>query len=258
MRTEIQKRLDEIASERGVKVLYACESGSRGWGFPSPDSDYDVRFIYVQPYYNYLSIQETEDSLDFAISDDLDINGWDLRKALRLIGKSNTTVFEWLQSPVVYGETAGFKTDLWDLCQQFFCRRSNIFHYLGIAKGAMDMMSAEGMIKIKKLFYVLRPLLAAEWCTQKDEIAPMNIEQLKMLLPADLLNLVNDLVLQKESAAEGFMINIPEELKAWIDKTALSSLEKARTLDKKQFTTSALEAFFREKIKEYDDTGIEG
>ncbi len=246
MNTEIQKRLGEMESKHEIKILYACESGSRGWGFPSPDSDYDVRFIYVQPCDRYLGIQEVDDSLEFAISDELDINGWDLRKALRLTGKSNTTVFEWLQSPVVYREAPGFKDALWDICRQYFCRRSNIFHYLGIAKGAMEALSVEGKLKIKKLFYILRPLLAASWCAERDEIVPMHITPLKTLLPADLLGIVNDLVLQKESAAEGWMINLPEQLKAWITETAASCLDKAGLMEKEAIRPCPAEPVFPE------------
>lgn len=257
MRTEILKRLEAIEKEWQVKILYACESGSRGWGFPSPDSDYDVRFIYMQPYTNYLRVSEPKDSLDFAINEELDINGWDLRKALRLTGKSNTTVFEWLQSPVVYREDAAFRGGLWKLCQHYFCPKSNAFHYLGIAKGALDGVSEDGSIKIKKLFYVLRPLLAAQWCVERNTIAPMNIKDLKAGLPAGLSGMVDDLILQKESTAEGFMINIPEQLKAWIDATILSCTGKALSMDKDHFSTAILDDFFRKTIQEHDDTGTE-
>lgn len=257
MRTEILKRLEAIEKERQVKILYACESGSRGWGFPSPDSDFDVRFIYIQPYANYLSVSEIKDSLDFAINETLDINGWDLRKVLRLMAKSNTTVFEWLQSPVVYQEDAVFSESLWKLCQHYYSPKSNAFHYLGIAKGALDGVLDDGSIKIKKLFYVLRPLLAAQWCVERNSIAPMNIKDLKAGLPADLWEMVSELILKKESVGEGFMVNIPEQLKAWIDSTIISCTAKAKAMDKDYFSTTMLDDFFRKTIREYDDTGTE-
>lgn len=90
MKTIIAQRLAAIAQHHDIKILYACESGSRGWGFPSPDSDYDVRFLYLKRYNDYLSVMEQEDSLGFAIDETLDINGWDLRKALQLMRKGNT------------------------------------------------------------------------------------------------------------------------------------------------------------------------
>src|SRR3954464_6280309 len=100
MREQIEEALGAIERECGVRMLYACESGSRAWGFPSPDSDYDVRFFYLRPLSFYLSVAERKDQLDFPINDELDIKGWDIRKALQLVCKSNTTPFEWLQSPI--------------------------------------------------------------------------------------------------------------------------------------------------------------
>ena len=101
MQQTIINKLAAIEQEQKIKMLYACESGSRGWEFTSPDSDYDVRFIYVRPYHFYLSVQDRKYDLNFPINDDLDIYGWDIRKVLQLIKKSNTTPFEWLQSPIV-------------------------------------------------------------------------------------------------------------------------------------------------------------
>ncbi|NDV93887.1 nucleotidyltransferase domain-containing protein [Dysgonomonas sp. 521] len=181
MKTTITGKLQEIEQRHRIRILYACESGSRAWGFPSPDSDYDVRFIYVRPLDSYLSIKETDDYLNFPLTDELDINGWDIRKTMKLISRSNTTPFEWIQSPVVYYEQEGFKDEVWNLCQNYFCRRSNIHHYLGIARGAMASIKDEEL-KIKKLFYILRPLLAAMWCIEKNSIAPMNISPLLELI----------------------------------------------------------------------------
>lgn len=122
MKTRILNQLQEIEKTHQLRVLYACESGSRGWQFPSPDSDFDVRFIYVRSADFYLSVAEKQDHLGFPIDDELDIYGWDLKKVLQLTGKSNTTPFEWLQSPIVYREVEGFRSDLWALSQHFFLR----------------------------------------------------------------------------------------------------------------------------------------
>ncbi len=101
----IQDELARIEGEEGVRIVYACESGSRAWGFPSRDSDYDARFLYIRPVEWYLSITEKRDVIERPISNMLDITGWDLRKALRLFRKSNPPLLEWLQSPTVYKET---------------------------------------------------------------------------------------------------------------------------------------------------------
>lgn len=247
MKTTIQQKLKEIERAYGIQILYACESGSRAWGFPSPDSDYDVRFIYTRPLEEYLSVGIKKDHLSFPINDELDIYGWDLSKVLQLITKSNTTPFEWLQSPVVYQEDRTFKEELWVLCQNYFCPRSNIHHYLGVAKGAIETMQGEE-IKIKKLFYVLRPLLAALWCAERDTIAPMNIFPLMDLLPKDLQEKVLSLIALKATAVEGYPIKIDSEIKDWIDKIFDYCSLASQTMARRIFDLETVDTFFRKTI----------
>lgn len=249
MKTTIQQKLTEIEKSHGIKILYSCESGSRAWGFPSPDSDYDVRFIYSRPIEEYLTIQPKKDYLSFPINDELDIYGWDISKVLQLITKSNTTPFEWLQSPVVYKEDTTFKEELSTLCQSYFCPRSNIHHYLGIARGAMETVQGEE-IKIKKLFYVLRPTLAALWCVERDTIAPMSIFPLMDLLTDDLHKKVLSLIELKSTANESYLIEIDQDIKTWIDGTFDYCMETSLQLTKKNFDSKIADEFFRKTILE--------
>lgn len=248
MKTTIQNKLIEIEQEYGIKILFACESGSRAWGFPSPDSDYDVRFIYKRAFEDYLSIESKKSHLAFPISDELDITGWDLSKALQLMTKSNTTLFEWLQSPVVYQEDSIFKEGLWQLCRQYFCARNNIHHYLGTARGAMETMQDED-IKIKKLFYVLRSLLAALWCTEHHTIAPMSIFPLMSLLSDDLSKKILSLIELKSTAPEGYAIKIEADVRQWIDVTFDYCMNASLQMERKTFEISAADVFFREIIR---------
>lgn len=257
MKTMILNKLSEIQKAYNIKMLFACESGSRGWEFPSPDSDYDVRFIFVRPFREYISIKESSDNLSFPINDELDIYGWDLRKVLQLIRKSNTTPFEWLQSPIVYREMPGFKEELWSLCPHYFSQRSNIHHYLGIAKGAMDTMKDNGEIKIKKLFYVLRPLLSALWCLERNTIAPMSINPLMALLSDELKKEISNLIKLKETSEEGFLIEVPTALKEWIDKTFDYCSNATKEMSKELFDIDLLDDFFIKTI-ENDHTRTEG
>lgn len=247
MKTTIQQKLTEIEKTHGIKILYSCESGSRAWGFPSPDSDYDVRFIYSLAIEEYLTIQPKKDHLSFPINDELDIYGWDISKVLQLITKSNTTPFEWLQSPVIYKEDTIFKNELWTLCQNYFCPRSNIHHYLGIARGAMETMDGKD-IKIKKLFYVLRPILAALWCAERNTIAPMSIFPLMDLLSDDLRRKVLSLINLKSTASEGYLIEIDQDIKTWIDRIFDYCMEASQQLIKKDFDTKIADEFFRKTI----------
>lgn len=253
MKTTIINKLAEIEKANDIKILFACESGSRGWEFPSPDSDFDVRFIYVRPLNYYLSVSEKDDHLGFPINDELDIYGWDIKKVLKLIRKSNTTPFEWLQSPIVYGEQAHFRDELWTLCQSYFYRKTNINHYMGIAHGALETITNGDEIKIKKLFYVLRSLLSAKWCLEKNTIAPMTIGPLLTLMPAQLQTLVKDLITLKSTSAEGFIIKIDTKLRKYIDEEFNNCTEGAKDLPKESFDTEMLDVFFRNTIKRYDD-----
>ena len=98
----ISKKLKEIEQKENVKIIMAVESGSRAWGFASPDSDYDVRFVYVRRPEDYLRLEKTKDVIEWQLDDVLDINGWDLKKALQLMHDSNPSIFEWCASPIVY------------------------------------------------------------------------------------------------------------------------------------------------------------
>lgn len=255
MRNVILNKLKEIEELHQIKILFSCESGSRGWQFASPDSDYDVRFIYIRTTNEYLSLAGRPDQLSFPINDELDIYGWDLSKTLKLIFRSNTTPFEWLQSPIVYREEAGFKAELMELCKQYFSQRSNAYHYLGIAKGAMETMNVEGMITIKKLFYVLRPMLAAKWCVDQNTIAPMTIGPLLTLMPEDLRHEVEALIEQKAAAAEEFLVKPGAGLLSWIKETDQLCTEKSGFLPKNHFDVSMLNHFFRKTITQHDHTG---
>jgi len=248
MKTTIPQELTKIEKEYRIKILYSCESGSRAWEFPSPDSDYDVRFVYSRKLEDYLTMQPKKDHLSFPINDGLDIYGWDISKVLQLIIKSNTTPFEWLQSPVTYREEKGFKEELWQLCKSYFCPRSNIHHYLGIAKGAMETMQGED-IKIKKLFYVLRPLLAALWCVQRDTIAPMSIFPLLDLLTDDLSEKVLSLISLKSTASEGFIIKMNSGIRQWIDITYNYCMEASKQMERKPFDIGEADVFFRKTIQ---------
>lgn len=175
---DILDELGRIEREESIQILYACESGSRSWGFPSKDSDYDVRFIYVRPIDWYLSIYEKRDVIERPISDLLDINGWDLKKALNLFRKSNPPLLEWLQSPIVYRENREIVQQIRSISPLTFSPKSCTYHYLNMAKGNYrDYLQGE-RVRIKKYFYVLRPILACEWIEKHNTMPPIEFHKL--------------------------------------------------------------------------------
>ncbi|MBD2871897.1 nucleotidyltransferase domain-containing protein [Paenibacillus arenilitoris] len=205
VRQQILEELRKIEREENVRILYACESGSRAWGFPSKDSDYDVRFIYVRPVEWYLSIFEKRDVIERPISDMLDINGWDLKKALNLFRKSNPPLLEWLQSPIVYGEISEAADQIRRIAPSTFSPRSCIFHYLHMAKGNYREYLQGEQVKIKKYFYVLRPILACEWIEKHNAMPPMEFDRLlDALVPegSELKAVIQDLLARKRAGDE--------------------------------------------------------
>lgn len=173
----IEQKLKEIEEKENVKIILAVESGSRAWGFASPDSDYDVRFIYVRETKEYLKLNEIRDVIEWQLDETLDISGWDIKKALKLLYKTNPTLFEWFSSPIVYKKTEEFEK-LKKLLPQYFSSKKSLYHYLNMAKTTYRKYLKEEKIRMKKYFYVLRPLLAAKWILDKKTYPPMEFSKL--------------------------------------------------------------------------------
>lgn len=176
-RTEINKRLKQIETGHGVKVIYAIESGSRVWGFHSPNSDYDVRFIYVRPMAWYLSVRDRRDVIELPIEDDFDLSGWDLQKALNLMSKSNPPLFEWLSSPIVYRTSASAER-MQKLSRSYFNPRAAMYHYLHMADGNYRTYLQGESVRLKKYLYVLRPLLCCRWIEENHQMPPVVMRDL--------------------------------------------------------------------------------
>ncbi len=205
---EVRKRiLNELASieqAHDVRVLFACESGSRGWGFASPDSDYDVRFIYVHRPEWYLRIEPQRDVIEKPISDELDVGGWELRKALQLMRRSNPTLFEWLDSPVIYRENDSVTQRMRALAPPFFSDVKGRWHYLSMANKTWRTHFTADTVKLKKYLYVLRPLLAARWIDAGKGMPPMRFARLAEALVQDpnVRDEINALLRLKMSSVE--------------------------------------------------------
>lgn len=177
MRERILEELQKIEEQENVKIIMAIESGSRAWGFASPDSDYDVRFIYVRKKEDYLKLEQVRDVIEWKLDEVLDINGWDIRKALQLLHNSNPTVFEWCASPIIYKETEEF-TWLKEILPMYFSEKKSVYHYWHTAERTYKEHLMGERVKLKKYFYVLRPLLAAKWILDKKTAPPMLFDEL--------------------------------------------------------------------------------
>lgn len=219
MRTEIIEHIKQLEEEKKIKILLAAESGSRAWGCPSPDSDYDVRIIYKRSKSEYLNIDDKPDTINYFHGELLDINGWDIKKTLKLIRKSNATPFEWAQSPIKYKEIDNFSSTILNLSKEYFQPRHSVNHYKGIAKNSYLSNDLSGEIKLKKLFYVLRPLMAAKWIIKKNEIPPMDIPNLIPIIEdKKIVSHINDLLEIKSNANEDYVHKMDNLITDFIGK----------------------------------------
>ena len=178
MTEEIKKELLRLEQQHEIKILYAVESGSRAWGFASTDSDWDVRYIYIHHLDWYLDIDNKKDSQEEILPNKIDLSGWELKKALRLFRKSNPPMLEWLRSPIVYLQQFSTADRLRELTKEYFNPKSCLYHYFHMAEGNFREYLQKEIVRVKKYFYMLRPILACDWIRQTDTMAPMEFQKL--------------------------------------------------------------------------------
>lgn len=252
VRHEVLAALANIEVTHQVKIFLACESGSRAWGFPSTDSDYDVRFLYAHPPGWYLSIdvERKRDVIELPISDQLDISGWDLRKALQLFRKSNPPLLEWLQSPLIYKETALVAAQFRALIPTHYQPVACLYHYLHMARGNVRDYLRTEEVWVKKYFYVLRPLLAIQWLEAGIGPVPMAFEVMVNRLIDDpvLKAAIAQLLHDKRAGAELDRGPRIEPISAFIE----AEMDRLATLDitpaPKPGTLEELNVFFRSAL----------
>lgn len=251
---EVRSRLRRAEDEHGVKVLLAIESGSRAWGFASPNSDYDARFIYVNKPEWYLSVgfEEQRDVIEYPIVDDMDINGWDLRKALRLLWKSNPGIVEWLQSPIIYERSGSFHERAQALLPEVYSVESGIYHYRSMALANYKGYLQTPQVPLKKYFYVLRPLLSIRWLERFNKPAPIEFGTLMSLIETEheLRQAIDDLLSVKRAAPEMGLSPQIEPIRRFIERelNRLEAIKPAR--NQRREVEPLLSELFRSVLKE--------
>jgi predicted nucleotidyltransferase len=252
MNEQIDAHLTAIEQKYAVKILYACESGSRAWGFASRDSDYDVRFLCAHPPDWYLSISEKRDVIEYMNDGVLDINGWDLRKTLRLLRKANAPLREWLISPIIYRSLESVITPLKELAQQAFLPETLCHHYLAIAKRHLAKMKEVKDAKAKAYLYVLRPLLCSQWIVQFATQPPMLIDE---LLPACLAKedgqvreFVERLLALKRQGEESMTVARTEFFETYVNIT-MADVESRIPKNPKKVPNDLFDQVFRDIVK---------
>jgi len=243
----VREALARVEAEKKVRVLFAVESGSRAWGFASRDSDYDVRFLYVHQREWYLSVEDRRDVIERPLDDDLDVSGWELRKALRLLRKSNPPLLEWLKSPVVYRHDPVFAAEFGALANEFYSPRRCFAHYLHMAFGNWrDYLRGREQVSLKKYLYVFRPLLACRWIARRLGQPPMLFAKLVegALEEADVRAALDALVARKQADDELAAAPPVEALSRFLE-AELPRLEALAEPSEAGGDVEALNGFFR-------------
>lgn len=251
MNSVIEQKLQDIEKSERVKIIFACEAGSRSLGFESKDSDYDVRFVYLREPQHYLKLAPVRDVIEWQLDETLDINGWDLQKALRLMYKSNPTLFEWMNSPIIYRSSELFD-GLRTLGEKYFSVRAASYHYISMAKSNMKNYIDTPAIHCKKYLHIIRPLLACRWVLENKSVPPVSFEKLTQLVADEQLrSLMLELVRKKKESAE-----LDEQLRidvidGYIENSFKELSEAVGNLDDDVNEWEELESFFVKAVSAY-------
>ncbi|WP_220387170.1 nucleotidyltransferase domain-containing protein [Listeria sp. ILCC797] len=249
----VEKEIKRIEHEQNVTIWYAVESGSRAWGFPSKDSDFDVRFLYTHSEDWYVSVEERRDVIEYPIDDSLDVSGWDLKKGLQLLRKCNPSLLEWLNSPIVYRDKGNLATELRKLCRENMALKPLIYHYLHMAEGNFREYLQGEQVKIKKYFYVLRPLFACSYIEKYEAEPPVLFDEImaEIEIPEPIREITSELLVRKKAGDELDLEPRLDELNAYINEQIGHFKQFVQSIDSPEpIAYAKLNAVFRKFVRE--------
>ncbi|MGE8552845.1 MAG: DNA polymerase beta superfamily protein [Chryseobacterium jejuense] len=248
MTPKILEKIKEVEATRGVEVLLAVESGSRAWGFASPDSDYDIRFIYRHEKDWYLSPWDKDETIEFMTEDDLDGSGWDLRKTFHLLLKSNAALLSWFYSPIVYKENAKFIDLFKPLANACFSPIAVSYHYVSMSKKYLEACRTDE-VKLKSYFYCLRTALTGKWIVEKGTVPPVLFSKLLVLVDHETRIKIEDLIALKATKGEAYYHPNDWDLFEFLEKTIAYNEEESKSLMGGNADKTEMERVFREILK---------
>lgn len=250
MEKRISRSLERISTDLDIRILQACETGSRAWGFPSPDSDYDVRFIYSHSKDWYLSLDKNTDNVNLMEEEGLiDLSGWDLRKTLQLLSKSNVSVLERMQSKILYGGDAVFTKGLKEVAEHCFSPVKVMHHYLSMSKSFYAKINGKESVKLKDYFYALRAALAGGWIREMGGIPPLVFKEMFDLLKSEMKNQINELIELKSKMNEDYLHPADHNLTEFIRNIISKNEAVTKSLEVSKPDRDHLNTFFLKWIK---------
>ena len=245
MTEQINAALEEIERTENVRILYAVESGSRAWGFASPDSDYDVRFVFARAFSDYLKVEPKRDVIEKMLPDDLDVSGWDIYKALRLFRASNPPLLEWLHSPIIYQESGEFAQTLRDIAAVTFSPKRTAYHYVSMArKNYAVNIAGKDAVTLKKYLYVIRPLFCVQWLETHMTPPPTAFSEIRdgIELAPEINKILEDLLAKKREAKETDKSAPYAALNAYLEMEIERAQTVCATLPNQRIETDTLDA----------------
>jgi predicted nucleotidyltransferase len=248
---KIQQYLSQIESENDIEILLACETGSRAWGFPSPDSDYDVRFIYKHKHEWYLTLGEQKDTIEAMFEqNDFDLSGWDIRKSLQLLRKSNPPLLERLQSPIQYRVREGFLEELLPLAQQQYSKIATMHHYFSMSRKIFAEFGSEQEVKLKKLFYALRTAVACKWILERPDMPPIDFHIMMsgLEIPVFIKDRIQSLISLKSTQPESYLHPAEPEINEYISDLLNRAEKQAQSLPAGKGSYEDLQHYFRRMV----------
>jgi len=256
MKEKIQTYLKKIESHKQIKILLACETGSRAWGFPSPDSDYDVRLVYVHKSDWYMSVESKKDSIEMMLeNNDIDISGWELKKSLKLLFKSNPPLLERIQSPILYSVDDEFLADIKSLSKKCYSKIATMHHYLSMAKKILEEIEKDDEFKLKRFFYGLRTATLCKWIVEKDEIPPIEFQNAykNLNLNPTIVEKIDKLIALKSEKSESYFHRNEPELIEFAQKCIIDAESVKNGLSTGKCKTEELNTCLRKFIKKHDN-----
>lgn len=247
MKTKILDKLKTLEKDKNIEILLAVESGSRAWGFASPDSDYDIRFIYRHEKDWYLSPWDKDETIEFMTEDDLDGSGWDLRKTFHLLLKSNAALLSWFYSPIVYVKNERFYNLFKPLANECFSPIAVSYHYLSMSKKYLEDCRNDE-VKLKSYFYCLRTALTGKWILEKNTVPPVLFSELLTLVDDFARTKIENLINVKATKGESYYHPNDWELFGFLEKTILENEERAKSLKGGNADKNEMEIVFRKIV----------
>lgn len=243
MKDQILKKLQEVELNHSIEILFAVESGSRAWGFASPDSDYDIRFVYKRKMESYLSLWDSKDSIEFMTEDDLDGSGWDLKKATLLLAKSNASFLEWLFSPIAYINRGGTLDAMKQLAIENFNPIAGFYHYHSMNKGFYEQLESKEL-KLKAFFYTTRTAFCANWILKNETIPPALFQDLYSLIDEENAQSLDKLIARKAQTNESGFSAIDDKLIALVKEIVLENNNLKDSIKAKKANVADFDRFF--------------